>query len=155
LNPRIVNISAKKVIGMKNSMHHNEHENIVALWKSFMPNRKDIQSVINDEFIAIQVYSEFNKHDKPFNIIACVEVIDFKDIPDTMEAFTIPEGKYAVFLQKGLDAFGLYQRIMSEWLTTSGYEIDNRPHFQVMGEKYKNADPESEEDFYVPIKLRN
>ena len=44
---------------------------------------------------------------------------------------------------------------MTEWLPNSGYEIDNRPHFQVMGETYKNGSPDSEEDFYVPLKLKS
>jgi hypothetical protein len=30
--------------------------------------------------------------------------------------------------------------------------LDNRPHFEILGEKYKNADPDSEEDVYIPVK---
>lgn len=154
MNPKLVNISKKKVVGMRSTMHHQDYENIVALWKGFMPNRKDIQSVINEEFIAIQVYSDFNSLEKPFDIWACVEVSDHNSIPNRMEAFEILEGEYVIFSQKGMDASRTYQRIMTEWLPTSGYEIDDRSHFQIMGEKYKNGSPDSEEDFYVPVKSK-
>jgi len=154
MNPTLVNISKKKVVGMRSTMHRQDYQNIVALWKSFMPNRKDIQSVINEEFIAMQVYGDFNSFEKPFDIWACVEVSGDNSISEQMESYTIPNGEYAVFLQKGMDASHTYQRIMTEWLPTSCYEIDDRPHFQVMGEKYKNGSPDSEEDFYVPVKLK-
>ena len=50
-----------------------------------------------------------------------------------------------------MDAGATYQKIITEWLSTSGYKIANRPHFQVMGEKYNNGCQDSEEDVYVPI----
>ncbi len=153
MNPKLIVRTEKNVIGMKSSMHHNDFGNIVALWKRFMPQRKTIKNVINEEFIALQVYRDFNNFEKPFDIWACVEVSSLETISDGMESFTIPEGEYAVFHHKGMDATATYQQIMTEWLPNSGYEIDDRPHFQVMGEKYKNGSPDSEEDFYVPIKL--
>ena len=152
MNPKLIKISEKKVVGKHSTMHHGDFGNIVALWKRFMPHRNEIQNTINDEFIAMQIYGDFNNIKEPFNIWACVEVSSFKDIPKDMMSFTIPEGDYAVFTHKGMDASKTYQRIITEWLPNSGYTIDDRPHFQVMGEKYKNGNPDSEEDFYVPIR---
>ena len=152
MKPKIIHISEKKVIGMQSTMRHNEYGNIVALWKRFMPRIKTVESVVNREFIAMQVYGDFNSLEKPFDIWACAEVVDFKDNILGMTSFTISGGDYAVFLQKGMDATGTYQHIMTEWLPNSGYKIDDRPHFQVMGKKYKNGSPDSEEDFYIPIK---
>ena len=135
-------------------MYHGEYGNIVSLWKRFMPNKKEIKNLINDELIALQVYSDFNDFNKPFDIWACVEVLDMDEIPEIMTSFIIPQGDYAIFKHKGMDASATYQKIMTEWLPTSGYKIDNRPHFQVMGAKYKNGSEDSEEDFYVPVKLK-
>lgn len=154
MKPKIVKISNKKVVGMRSTMRHNEYGNIVALWKRFMPQKKDLKNVINEELIAMQVYSNFNRPEDLFDILACTEVSNFENIPDSMESFVIPDGEYAVFLHKGIDASKTYQRIMTEWLPTSGYEIDDRPHFQIMGEKYINGSPDSEEDFYVPVKSK-
>ena len=154
MNPKLITIPEKKVVGMRSTMHHSEYENIVALWRRFMPQKQKLKTTISEELIAMQIFS-LQKDGQPkeeFQIWACTEVSNFNEIPDRMESFTLPKGEYAVFLQKGLDASGLYEQIMTEWLPTSGYEIDDRPHFQVMGEKYNNGSPDSEEDFYVPIR---
>ncbi|MFC0605674.1 GyrI-like domain-containing protein [Winogradskyella pulchriflava] len=155
MNSRIVNLQEKKVIGLKSKMLQHEYGNIVALWKQFMPKKKEILNALNTELIALQDYSGFGNFEKPFDIWACVEVADLKVIPEGMLSNTIPEGLYAVIPHKGMDASATYQRIMTDWLPNSGYQIDDRPHFQVMGEKYKNGSPDSEEDFYVPIKLKS
>ncbi len=137
---------------MKSQMLQHEYGNIIALWKRFMPRHKEILNSLNHEFIALQDYNHPNDNNRPFDIWATVEVSDYKAIPGEMSSYTIPGGLYAVFLHKGMNAGATYQHIMTEWLPTSGYVIDNRPHFQIMGEKYKNGSPDSEEDFYVPIK---
>ena len=36
----------------------------------------------------------------------------------------------------------------------SEYEFDNRPQFEILGEKYKNNAPDSEEEIWIPIKKR-
>jgi AraC family transcriptional regulator len=154
MNPKIITIAERKIIGLNSRMKHTEYANIVALWKRFMPNRKEIKSGVNDEYIAMQIYADFNNFEQSFDIWACIEVSSLEAIPEGMDGFIISEGEYAIFLQKGMDASSTYQRIVTEWLPQSGFEIDNRPHFQVMGKNYKNGSPDSEEDFYVPIKRK-
>ncbi|WP_439151291.1 GyrI-like domain-containing protein [Winogradskyella sp.] len=155
MQPKIVTIQGKTVIGVKSSMTHGAYENIMNLWKQFMPRKKELSNTINSDLIAIQEYSDFNNMALPFTIWACAEVENANVIPEGFESLIIPEGLYAVFLQKGMNGSSKYQRIVSEWLPNSRYTIDNRPHFQIMGDKYKNGSPDSEEDFYVPIKPKN
>jgi AraC family transcriptional regulator len=70
-----------------------------------------------------------------------------------MKTFTLKGGQYAVFNHKGSSTDNsIYQYIFTQWLPNSGYQIDNRPHFELLGEKYKNNDPNSEEEIWVPIK---
>ncbi len=70
-----------------------------------------------------------------------------------METFCIPEGQYAVFHYKGSSAdSSIFQYIFGEWLPKSGYELDDRPHFEILGAQYKNNDPESEEEIWIPVK---
>jgi len=45
-----------------------------------------------------------------------------------------------------------FQKIYTVWLPASDYVLDNRPHFEVLGDKYKNNDPSSEEEVWIPIK---
>jgi len=42
--------------------------------------------------------------------------------------------------------------IMSQWLPNSKYILDHRPHFELLGAKYKNNSPDSEEEVWIPIK---
>ena len=78
-------------------------------------------------------------------------------VPDGMECFNLDGGLYAVFLHKGAAATGAktFQYIFNTWLPASEYNIDTtRPHFELLGEKYKNNDPDSEEEIWIPVKLK-
>ncbi len=130
----------------------------VAIWRNFMPKRNEIQNQLGTELYSIEVYSSdyFKGFDpaKRFEKWAAVAVESLDDQPKEMHHLVIPEGKYAVFAYKGssAEAAKAYQYIFREWLPKSDYELDHRPHFAVMGEKYKNNDPESEEELWVPVK---
>ena len=82
-----------------------------------------------------------------------IQVADFNTIPQGMETFELPGGLYAVFHYKGntANAAEVFRYILQEWLPQSGYELDNRPHFEVLGEKYSNCSDESEEEIWIPI----
>jgi AraC family transcriptional regulator len=72
-----------------------------------------------------------------------------------MEPFRLEGGLYAVFDFKGSgNDKSIFQYIFGTWLPGSDYNLDNRPHFEVLGEKYKNNDPGSEEEIWIPIKPR-
>lgn len=125
------------------------------LWQQFMPKRREIANKLNSDLISLQWYptdfdfgpaTEFEKW-------AAVEVSEVGQIPDGMEMFVLPAGLYAVFQYKGssIDT-RIFQYIFSEWLPGSSYQLDNRPHFEVLGEKYKNASPDSEEEIWIPIR---
>jgi AraC family transcriptional regulator len=64
-------------------------------------------------------------------------------------------GLYAVFDYKGLSTDNsIFQFIFGTWLPSSEYDLDDRPHFEVLGNKYKNNDPTSEEEIWIPIKMK-
>jgi AraC family transcriptional regulator len=159
MNPRIETLSEKKLIGKRMIMSYSKNKTF-ELWRSFMPRRKEIHNNIGKELYSIEVYTplyfnNFNS-DAKFEKWAAIEVMDFQTIPDKMEAITLPDGLYAVFAHKGTASAGpkTYQYIFGTWLPNSQYVLDNRPHFAVMGEKYKNDDPNSEEEIWIPIKKK-
>lgn len=129
------------------------------LWRSFMPHRKEIGNNLTNDLFSMQLYDspayfrDFNP-ETSFEKWAAVEVADFDSIPEGMEACTLKGGLYAVFIHKGpAKAFaGTFQYIFGTWLPTSGYILDNRPHFEILGAKYKNDQPDSEEEIWIPIK---
>ena len=157
MEPLIKTISEKKLVGKRLSMSLADNKT-VSLWQSFMPRRKEIINAVNSDLISMQVY------DKPlvaedihqvFDKWAVIEVEDLNSIPSGMEVFILPAGQYAVFHYKGLSSdINIFHYILGTWLPNSNYELDHRPHFEVLGEKYKNNDPNSEEEIWVPIKLK-
>ena len=128
-----------------------------ALWGRFMPRRKEIAGTISSDLISMAVYgpNHFLNFDpcREFEKWAACEVKSFDSLPAEMETFIIPEGLYAVFHYKGLNTdFGIYDYIFKSWLPDSGYQLDERPHFEILGEKYRNNDMNSEEEIWIPIK---
>ena len=127
------------------------------LWGQFAPRIKEIQNRATTDKISMQVYppryyEQFNPNNE-FVKWAAVEVTNFEHIPEGMQSFVLPEGLYAIFEYKGSSAdTSIFQYIFSEWLPHSEYTVDDRPHFEVLGSKYKNNDPNSEEEIWIPIK---
>ena len=126
-----------------------------------MKRKDEIKNTIGSDLYSIQIYKNdyFDGFNPQKELIkkAGIEVNSFENIPDGMEAYVLNGGKYAVFQYKGNPNNGgeAFQYIFQEWLPNSGFSLDNRPHFEVLGEKYKNNSDESEEEIWIPIKLRN
>lgn len=158
MTPTIQTISSKKLIGKWLSMTFAENKTF-ELWSSFMPQRKTIKNTINPEqMYSLQIYSKdffnpFNPN-KQFIKWAAVEAADDAVAPEGMGTFIIPTGQYAVFHYIGShnNGFDVFSYIFGEWLPASGYELDERPHFEILGPKYKNGDPDSEEEIWIPIR---
>lgn len=156
---RIEQLNEKKLIGKKMTMSFAANTT-ADLWKSFMPRRKDIPHGVGHELYSLQFYpSGFFEHVDPnasFEKWATIEVSDVSTVPQDMEAMTVPAGLYAVFSYKGPAGSPLpFQYIFQTWLPASDYELDTRPHFELLGEKYKNNDPDSEEEIWIPVRRRD
>jgi AraC family transcriptional regulator len=155
MEPRIETLAEKKLIGKRMTMSLSNNKT-GELWRSFMPELKKIGNSLNSDLFSMQVYDQpvdFGNFNQEFEKWAAVEVSDFDSIPDGMEGFTLNGGLYAVFHYKGSSTDpAIFQFIFGTWLPNSEYVLDNRPHFEILGEKYKNADPDSEEDIWIPVK---
>jgi AraC family transcriptional regulator len=156
MKPRIEILAEKKLIGIKCNMSFANYS-IAELWKSFMPRRKEIKNAISTELISMAIYkhSHFSsfKPTNEFEKWATAEVANFDNVPDDLETFLLPGGLYAIFQYKGSNTDNsIFHFIFNSWLPTSSYALDDRPHFEILGEKYKNNDPTSEELICIPIK---
>jgi AraC family transcriptional regulator len=157
MQPRIETSPEKKLIGKRIRMSIAQNRT-QELWQGFMQRRNEISNTIGTDMYSMRVYSDaayfsnFNPTAE-FDKWAAIEVTDFGNVPDGFETLTIPEGLYAIFPYKGAPSAAgpFYQHIYATWLPASGYRLDNRPHFEIMGAKYKGEHPDSEEDVWVPI----
>lgn len=157
--PKIRTLDEKLFTGRKIEMSYAINKT-TELWRSFMPSLKKIKNRLGVEFYSIEIYpTGFFKAinpETPFEKWAAVEISSNENIPEDFETIISPEGLYAVFTYKGtaVDAFSFYHYIFKTWLPKSEYILDDRPHFAIMGEKYKNNDPESEEEICIPVRSK-
>ncbi len=131
------------------------------LWQSFFPRKREIKNKVNNDLYSVEVYPDtsfFQDFDPILTFVkwAAVAVSEIEDIPAGMEALTLPEGLYAVFHYKGKpsEIKDTFQYIYGQWLPNSKYAMDARPYFALMGEKYIGEHPDSEEEFWIPIKKK-
>lgn len=159
MEPRIITIAHKQLIGhaIEMSLVDNKTQE---LFSEFMPQRRHIQDTLNNDVFEIMIYpSNYFKRFNPTNSFkkwAAVEVETLDKCPKHLKTFHLNSGLYAVFTYKGLpkDMTEFMRHLFSNWLPNSPYELDDRPHFNVLGAAYKNNQPDSEEDIYIPIKLK-
>ncbi|TGK81982.1 AraC family transcriptional regulator [Leptospira noumeaensis] len=159
MDSKIISIEKKYLVGKKIEMSLVESLTPI-LWKSFVPKIGSISNRVSTEKISLSVYpldyfQNFNPNRK-FIKWAGVEVSSVMDLPEGMEVLEIPAGLYSVFLYKGsvAESGPFFEWIFRDWFPKSGYDLDNRPHFELLGDKYINDDPSSEEFVYIPIKPR-
>lgn len=159
LSPDIVQSEPKILVGkrIQTTLMANETSK---LWQSFMPFKNDILNRKSEILFSIENYKgDFLAFtpETPFEKWAAMEVSEINALRHGMEICNIPAGLYAVFVYKGTDTdvIETFQYIFQTWLPTSIYALDNRPHFGAMGDKYIRNHPDSEEELWIPIKLKN
>jgi AraC family transcriptional regulator len=159
MNPQLVTSAAKTIVGLQQDMTYAAY-NPTLLWQRFMPRRKEIPNTVGEDLYSIQVFSatfweQFDTNTL-FDKWVGIEVPDGDTVPADMKLLTIPAGLYAVFTFVGNEqmAPAFFEQIFSKWLPESIYELDNRPHFEILGSKYERHDPASEETIWIPVKLK-
>lgn len=156
--PRIIISNERKIVGNHQTMCFAEYK-IGDLWRGFLPRQKEIKNNLTNDLISLAIYKpDHFQTFSAFNLFerwAAVEVADFNHVPEEMESMVIPGGLYAVFDYKGLNTdSSVFKYILETWLPSSGYVLDDRPHFEVLGERYQNNDPLSEEEIWIPVKSK-
>lgn len=157
MNFRIENLREKKLIVLSQKMSIADNKTFL-LWNLFMKRKDEIQNTIGSDLYSIQIYKkdyfQIFKPENEFIKMAGIEVNSYEIIPKMLETYILNSGKYAVFQYIGNPNNGheAFQYIFQKWLPNSGFTLDNRPHFEILGSKYKNNNNESEEEIWIPIK---
>lgn len=158
--PRIEISTERKLVGNRLRMSFSNNRT-KELWQGFMPRRSEVRNITGAELYSVEVYDDprfFENYTpgKEFEKWAAIPVANFDSVPTGMETIIIPEGLYAVFIYKGKasEASKMYRYIFATWIPDSGFLLDSRPHFALMGEKYRNEDPDSEEELWIPLKKK-
>jgi AraC family transcriptional regulator len=156
---RFESLPEKIFIGKRLTMAYTDNKT-GELWHGFMPKRREIANTIGTELYSIEVYPEdffigFNPAAQ-FEKWAAVEVSSVANVPAGMETLLSPAGLYAVFVHYGPASTGpvTFRYIFTEWLPSSAYVVDQRPHFAIMGEKYESNSADSEEEIWIPVRAK-
>lgn len=159
MEQRLEILAEKRLIEKRMTMTFSQNRT-GDLWRGFMQRRKEIINNTGIELYSMQIYpplffDNFSQ-DTEFEKWAAVEVKNFDSVPDGMETFTLEGGLYSVFLYRGSsgDGASAFRYIIKTWLPESVYALDNRPHFEILGERYRNDSADSEEELWIPIKPR-
>ncbi|TBW29298.1 GyrI-like domain-containing protein [Gramella sp. KN1008] len=160
--PEIKEIEEKKLVGIKVSTTLADDKTSL-LWKRFMQSRDAIKNNKNEDLYSVQIYGEkFMKEEfdsqSVFEKWAAMETEDHSFIPKGLQKLELPAGLYAVFIHHGTaNEFAETAKfIFEDWLPSSQYVLDNRPHFEVLGEEYKGPDnPDSMERIWIPVKEKS
>jgi len=159
--PEILEIEPRKIIG-KCVTTTLSFDDTAALWQDFMSRHKEIKNRVDSGFYSVQVYpfgfkvEEFTRETE-FERWAAVEVTDFDTVPEGMQTKVIAGGLYAIFTHVGpvKEFVKTSNYIYGTWLPQSEYKLDERAHFERLGEKYYGPEhPESEEEIWLPIQLK-
>lgn len=160
--PRIVDSLPKRLVGMSMDMTYATSSLTGKLWGTFMPRREEVIGAVSSDKYSLQKFKEgydwsSSSEGTAFVKWAAIEVDNIDKVPHGMEVLDLEGGLYAVFIHKGLASEFLktLQYILGEWMPRSGYDPDSsRPQYEVLGEKYINNHPDSEEEVWFPIKKR-
>ena len=155
-NPKIVNIQNRFIVG-KNIHTTLATNDTIGLWQQFRPKVHTIPNRLGTDFFSVHVYPDnfrlenFTLETK-FQKWAAVEVSSFDDIPNEFDVLTLT-GKYAVFMHHGpANVFeATLNHIYNEWLPGSGFQLDARPHFEILPANYRPDDPNAWEEVWRPI----
>ncbi|MDB5252770.1 MAG: AraC family transcriptional regulator [Flaviaesturariibacter sp.] len=155
MSPRLVQLPEKRLVGTCLPMSLSENRTR-ELWRRFMPRRHEAGDA--GELFAVQVYDPgyFDRFDptRVFDKWAAVQQREADVVPEGMDLLTIPAGTYAVFDYRGSSSdTRIFDHIFRAWLPASGYRLDNRPHFELLGKKYRNNDTGSEEEIWIPVNV--
>jgi AraC family transcriptional regulator len=155
MEPRIELIEEKYFIGKSIEMSLSEDKTF-QLFSTFMPRKKEILNLKNHDIYDLIIYPKdyflsFNPTSH-FKKYALVEVLDLENVPEEMESFTLSKGKYAVFTFKGyVPNQANFEYIFSEWLPNSVFNLDDRPHFDILSEKIQQKSPDAYQEIWIPI----
>jgi AraC family transcriptional regulator len=130
------------------------------LWQAFGPRVAEVRNRSSQDFISMRIFDRpigsGPTPDARFEQWAAVEVTEPGPVPDGMDSRTFVGGTYAVCTYRGrADAFERAARhLYGEWLPASGYALDDREFFEVLGPAYRPDDPHATERIWIPVRPR-
>lgn len=155
--PKFVDFPETHLVGVCLRMSHVE-DRTSELWRTFRSASPSIAERVGREAFSVRIYNDqysFSRFDPSaeFDKWAAAVVEADAGIPDGLKKLVIPAGRYAEFPHVGPAAAApkTFGYIYGEWLPASGYDLDLRPHFEILPEDYDPFDNFANERILIPI----
>lgn len=153
LNYRMEEKTAFRIIGVSHPLDQEVENNFVTvpkMWQNAFMNGtlEKITPLMNSQPMGVLGVSVCNDKEDWRYFIA---VSSSADTGDSLEEYMVPACTWAIFNGSGtgISIQELEQRIVTEWLPTSGFEFDNAPDLEV----YLNPDPNNMQyEVWLPIR---
>lgn len=152
LNYRIEEKQAFRIIGVSQPLHKEIEKNfsiVPQMWQEASANGTipKLAAMMNQEPMGLLGVSACNDEEEWNYFIA---VSSSLPTDGALEEYIVPASTWAIFAGSGTNQSiqELEQRIVTEWLPTSGYEYANAPDIEV----YLNADPNNAQyEVWIPV----
>lgn len=158
---KVIDFPETRLIGSRRRMSFVT-DRTSELWREFRAIRPRVADEVGSESYSVKVFDgsySFEKFDPTaeFDKWAAAAVMQTADVPDGLEPLTIPAGKYAEFLHVGpaSEASKLFADILGRRIPRSEFELDLRPHFEILPEDYDPFSPQATERVLIPIRPRS
>lgn len=164
MKPEIICKDELLLIGIASKINQSENNQLRLIEKIQNKFKKMLKKVMIENRVKPQVFyaaydydvNDISKEDDEINYIYnyCVEVSEFKSIPDGMVKKILPQAKYAVFnysmedntLNNETLSQSVYDYIDGLWLPNSGFELAETSDYEIINENEKRI------DYYISIK---
>lgn len=154
MEPRIVQLEKLILVGRPYYGDANEHK-FAKAWERFGNLEKEVSHRLNPMVgFGVEIYGPEFQTEHQWTYFPSVQVSQFDDVPALLFAKTLPSATYAVFTAKGgIPKLGdTFMYAYMTWLPTSAYEVAFPFDFEYYDERFKDNDPDSEVDIYIPVK---
>lgn len=158
MEPKIVELDGFTVVGIR-YFGDNKNQEIAQLWSECKKQCGDDGKCLRHVNAkpgspCLGVCSMIPGEKENFEYIIGVMVEKTDQIDEGYVTKVVPAQKYAVFTHKGLltTLMGTYEYIFGDWANKTDYKVDEHLNFEWYDNRFKDNDPTSEFDIYVPIK---
>ncbi|MFP3153105.1 AraC family transcriptional regulator [Lachnospiraceae bacterium ZAX-1] len=156
MNYRMEEKSEFRIVGISQPLHKEIEKNfaiVPQMWQKAVMDGviPKLAAMMNNQPMGLLGVSVCNDEEEWKYFIA---VSTSASVDDTWEEYLVPSSTWAIFTGAGTSQSiqELEQRIVTEWLPTSGYEYANAPDIEV----YLNADPNNAQyEVWIPVIKKN
>lgn len=155
VSPNIIHTEKKTLVGFsKETSLVNDRTR--ELFSRFMLRLREIPQIDTSCVYDLKEYplGYFNAFNPGRTFIkwALAELTAETNLPPDIKSYELPAGQYAVFYHEGPHSdHGIFQQIFKEWLPASHYELDNRPHFDIIPIGKNHYERKAAQEIWIPV----